>query len=284
MDVVGEVAVEVAAAPRTCRSCATAASFADLSSAAAGVRHGDARQIEVAKRALDFASARGAKLDGNAGTVVSRRLQFAVLRVVSDVRDLLQAQHEAAKKNSWTLAVKQAYNNLNQAQGPLPKKGTDVYTIAKMLQPDIKKELEEKKAAEAAKDEATATGDGADKDAAAADADKATAAAAVPSALAKDRAIDAEVFGEVASRAQQHLVRRLLLAPRLPSERRGRIAEGVTREALLIGRQHLEREQLGLERVQLARHRVDVRAGREAREEQRHGERQREDGAKHGFV
>ncbi|MGB1602237.1 MAG: hypothetical protein ACPIOQ_56435, partial [Promethearchaeia archaeon] len=45
---------------------------------------GDARQIEVAKRALDFASARGAKLDGNAGTVVSRRLQFAVLRVVSD--------------------------------------------------------------------------------------------------------------------------------------------------------------------------------------------------------
>ena len=40
--------------------------------------------VSVAKRALDFSAPRGATLNGQGGSVVSRRLQFAVMRVVTD--------------------------------------------------------------------------------------------------------------------------------------------------------------------------------------------------------
>ena len=40
--------------------------------------------VSVAARALDFSAARSATLDGGEGTVVSRRLQFVVMRVVTD--------------------------------------------------------------------------------------------------------------------------------------------------------------------------------------------------------
>jgi hypothetical protein len=44
----------------------------------------DGERVSLAKHALDFGASRGAKLEGEKGTVVSRRLQFAVLRVVTD--------------------------------------------------------------------------------------------------------------------------------------------------------------------------------------------------------
>ena len=42
------------------------------------------QSIKVAQRALDYATSRGATLNGQEGNVVSRRLSFAVMRVVTD--------------------------------------------------------------------------------------------------------------------------------------------------------------------------------------------------------
>jgi len=47
-------------------------------------RSHDGQSIKVAKRALDYATSRGATLNGQEGNVVSRRLSFAVMRVVTD--------------------------------------------------------------------------------------------------------------------------------------------------------------------------------------------------------
>jgi hypothetical protein len=69
--------------------------------------------VKLAKRATDYGKSRGATLDGNSGTVVSRRLQFAVMRVVTNFGENKKVVGQILKRRfGATLHVDQGYTKL----------------------------------------------------------------------------------------------------------------------------------------------------------------------------